>query len=88
MADKKDKKKLKSCTDKCKFDGDLKATKAGTSIRCLFCIRWFHASCVDVDEADTAFVWTCPRCREMFFSIDISRQEMFRISNTQDIILQ
>ena len=73
--------KHKQCLESCSFKRNLNHTNGGTLIRCTICANWYHALCTKVPESETAGSWTCPPCRDVFFSMEIVRTEVFRISN-------
>ena len=55
--------RTKQCSDDCKVKKTSK--KKYAEIQCVFCIKWYHETCVGIKENDPIGVWVCPVCRNV-----------------------
>ena len=55
--------RTKQCSDDCKVKKTSK--KKYAEIQCVFCIKWYHETCVGIKENDPIGVWICPVCRNV-----------------------
>ena len=53
------------CLNTCTQDQE-----AGDQIRCVFCARWFHITCVNLPKSESEGVWPCHICRQLPYKID------------------
>ncbi len=52
----------------------------GDQIRCVFCARWFHISCVNLPKSESEGMWPCHICRQLPYKID-------NLQKTVDLLL-